>query len=103
MSNPPDLSTFQQRLIKIIATADGKPSGREIQRKYQSEHPGEAPLSGRLYPNLSKLVGRGLIKKDERNGRTNEYELSPDGVDAVHEYADSWENARSAAASSTDS
>lgn len=28
---------------------------------------------GRLYPNLDELVDKGLIKKDEKDGRTNVY------------------------------
>ena len=38
---------------------------------------------GQLYPNLDELVELGLIAKAELDGRTNEYELTEAGCDAL--------------------
>jgi len=45
---------------------------------------------GRLYPNLTDLVEEGLLRKKEKDGRTNLYELTPLGIELIAE-RQQWE------------
>lgn len=38
-----------------------------------------------LYTNLTKLANDGLVSKTEVDGRTNEYDVTPDGVATLRE------------------
>ena len=38
---------------------------------------------GRLYPNLETIVEAGLVDKGEHDRRTNYYEITDDGKDAL--------------------
>ena len=51
---------------------------RELEAYYGSE-----VNHGRLYPNLDDLVEDGLVEKSELDKRTNQYELTEAGHDAV--------------------
>jgi DNA-binding PadR family transcriptional regulator len=56
--------------------------GLAIKRELEDYY-GTEVNHGRLYPNLDELVGMGLVEKSELDKRTNQYELTDDGYDAV--------------------
>ena len=75
-----DLTAFQHNILVILAEEPryGLAIKRELEDYYGSE-----VNHGRLYPNLDDLVELGLIEKSELDKRTNQYELSENGLDAV--------------------
>lgn len=75
-----DLTAFQKNILAILASEPmyGLAVKRELEDYY-----GEEVNHGRLYPNLDELVSMGLVEKSELDKRTNQYELTSDGVDAV--------------------
>jgi DNA-binding PadR family transcriptional regulator len=72
-----DLTAFQRDLLVVISGLDG-PNGLEI-RGELTESYGEEIRHGRLYPSLDTLAEKGLIVKSEKDGRTNQYELTARG------------------------
>lgn len=84
-----ELTAFQRDAIYIIAGYD-EPHGLMIKDKLDKYYD-EDINHGRLYPNLDKLVDRGLIKKGSKDRRTNYYELTEDGrelIESREEYLD---------------
>ncbi|MCT9095838.1 PadR family transcriptional regulator [Haloarchaeobius sp. HME9146] len=75
-----ELTAFQHNILVILAKEPmyGLAIKRELEDYYGTE-----VNHGRLYPNLDELVGLGLIDKSELDKRTNQYELTDDGYDAV--------------------
>ena len=75
-----DLTAFQQNILTILAEEPmyGLAIKRELEAYYGSE-----VNHGRLYPNLDDLVDDGLVEKSELDKRTNQYELTEDGHEAV--------------------
>jgi DNA-binding PadR family transcriptional regulator len=74
------LTGFQRDLLYIIAGSD-RPSGQQIKESI-SEDVGEVN-HGRLYPNLDTLVDRGFVIKGQHDRRTNFYEISEEGKEAI--------------------
>lgn len=72
-----DLTAFQRDLLYIIAGLE-KPHGLAI-RDELAEYYDKEIQHGRLYPNLDTLVDKGLIKKEQKDGRTNAYSLIEHG------------------------
>jgi DNA-binding PadR family transcriptional regulator len=83
-----DLTGFQRDLLYVIAGAD-RPSGQQIKESI-SEDVGEVN-HGRLYPNLDTLVERELVVKGQHDRRTNFYQISDAGLEAIRERRE-WEN-----------
>ena len=75
-----DLTAFQQNILTILAEEPmyGLAVKRELEAYYDAE-----VNHGRLYPNLDDLVDMGFIEKSELDKRTNQYELTEAGHDAV--------------------
>jgi len=75
-----DLTAFQQNILTILSEEPmyGLAIKRELEAYYGSE-----VNHGRLYPNLDDLVEDGLVEKSELDKRTNQYELTEAGHDAV--------------------
>ena len=75
-----ELTAFQNNILVILATEPmyGLAIKRELEAYYGTE-----VNHGRLYPNLDELVELGLVEKSELDKRTNQYELTDDGYDAV--------------------
>lgn len=75
-----DLTAFQQNILAILSEEPmyGLAIKRELESYYDSE-----VNHGRLYPNLDDLVADGLVEKSELDKRTNQYELTEAGHDAV--------------------
>ena len=75
-----ELTAFQQNILTILAEEPryGLAIKRELEAYYDSE-----VNHGRLYPNLDDLVEMGLVEKSELDKRTNQYELTDEGYEAV--------------------
>jgi len=83
-----ELTGFQRDLLYVIAGAS-RPSGQEIKVQI-SQFVGEVN-HGRLYPNLDTLVEQGFVNKGQHDRRTNFYELSDEGLEALKARRE-WEN-----------
>jgi DNA-binding PadR family transcriptional regulator len=75
-----DLTAFQQNILEILS--EEAMYGLAIKRELESYYDSEVN-HGRLYPNLDDLVEDGLVEKSELDKRTNQYELTEAGHDAV--------------------
>jgi DNA-binding PadR family transcriptional regulator len=73
--DPQTLNLFQQNILLVLART-GPQHGRGIKADLEPLY-GTQINNGRLYPTLDELVERGLVKKSQRDGRTNEYALTP--------------------------
>jgi DNA-binding PadR family transcriptional regulator len=72
-----DLTAFQRDLLYIIAGVEplhGLAIAEELAEYYSKEI-----QHGRLYPNLDTLVDKGLVQKEQEDGRTNAYSLTRRG------------------------
>jgi len=74
-----DLSGFQRDLLYVIASLE-RPHGLAIKRELERYY-GKRINEGRLYPNLDVLVEEDLVRKGQKDRRTNYYELTRTGVD----------------------
>ncbi|WP_380681640.1 PadR family transcriptional regulator [Salinigranum sp. GCM10025319] len=83
-----ELTGFQRDLLYVIAGAD-RPSGQQIKESI-SDDVGEVN-HGRLYPNLDTLVESGFVDKGQHDRRTNFYQLSEAGQEAIVERR-KWED-----------
>lgn len=72
-----DLTSFQRDLLFVAADC-GPASGQELKDELE-DSTGESVLPGQLYPNLDDLRDADLVRKEERNGRTNDYSVTEDG------------------------
>jgi len=86
-----DLTGFQRDLLYAVAGLDS-PHGLAIKSELEGYYDGEVH-HGRLYPNLDTLVERGLVEKGARDRRTNYYELTDAGREAL-DARRAWENER---------
>ena len=82
-----DLTAFQRNILVILSEEPmyGLAVKRELEDYYGTE-----VNHGRLYPNLDDLVEMGLVEKSELDKRTNQYELTDNGFDAVLDQME-WE------------
>lgn len=83
----PELPDFQRDILLTLARS-GPTHGQGLVDDLSALRDEEIN-HGRLYPNLDKLAGKGLIEKDIRapDGRTNEYKLTAAGRAALQSYA----------------
>ena len=72
-----DLTGFQRDVLYIIARLE-TPHGLAI-RDTLGEYYNKEIQHGHLYPNLDTLVDKGLVEKEEEDGRTNSYSLTGQG------------------------
>ena len=78
-----ELTAFQYTLLSA-ANELVEPSGQDIRRHVNaSPFHGSDMNHGRLYPNLDTVVDAGLVEKGEHDRRTNYYEITDDGKDAL--------------------
>lgn len=87
--NPLHELTGFQRDVLVIAYREGPCNGQDIKSVYDAAT-GKSVNHGRLYPNIDTLVGRGLIDKSPRKPdlRSNTYEITDRGLDALVSYND---------------
>jgi len=76
-----NLTAFQRDALLVIAGQD-EPHGLRIKQELDDYYE-EQINHGRLYPNLDTLVERDLIDKGSKDRRTNFYELTDLGEEAV--------------------
>lgn len=81
-------SAFQRDLLWVLA--DGPQHGLAVKKELERYYP-TAINHGRLYPNLDALVRAGFVAKSNRDGRSNEYELTDRGWTSVRERLD-WQS-----------
>lgn len=95
-SRVPELPDFQRDILLTIARS-GPTHGQGLVDDLSALRD-ESINHGRLYPNLDKLAGKGLIGKDIRvtDGRTNEYKLTAAGRAALRSHAQRIDEAVSA-------
>lgn len=77
------LTGFQRDLLIIIAGSND-PHGLAVKAAAEDYYEKEIH-HGRLYPNLNTLVDEGYVEKSKKDRRTNEYQLTDDGWDALAE------------------
>lgn len=83
------LTAFQKQAViatlrrggKPDANDDDRPYGLAIKRELEVIR-GEEVNHGRLYPNLDDLVDDGLLRKGERDRRTNTYTATDEACEA---------------------
>ncbi|KKF40011.1 PadR family transcriptional regulator [Halorubrum saccharovorum] len=75
-----ELTSFQRDLLYVIVS-ESDPSGQEIKTELETVM-GEI-THGRLYPNLDTLVKKGYVEKGEINRRTNFYQVTETGFEAL--------------------
>jgi DNA-binding PadR family transcriptional regulator len=73
-ANVTDLSAFQRDVLWTLAREDGL-SGATVKATLEAYYDDDVN-SGTIYPGLDKLVDRGLVAKQARDKRTNEYRLT---------------------------
>lgn len=83
-----DLTSFQRDIL-YVAMGLERPSGQQIKDELEGEI--EEITHGRLYPNLDTLVENGYLERGAIDRRTNFYEVSEKGADALAERRN-WEN-----------
>ena len=83
-----DLTGFQRDLLYVIVGGQ-EPHGLAIKEELENYYEKEIH-HGRLYPNLDTLVEKGLIKKGERDRRTNIYTVTSRGRREIDARRD-WE------------
>ncbi|MFC6723415.1 PadR family transcriptional regulator [Halobium palmae] len=83
------LTGFQRDLLFIVAGKTNA-SGQEIKDELEKEYSGEIN-HGRLYPNLDTLVNRELVEKGTIDRRTNSYDLTGEGYEALENHRE-WED-----------
>lgn len=84
-----DLTGFQRDLLYVIAGAD-RPSGQAVKAEVEEYYDSEIN-HGRLYPNLDTLVNKELVEKGELDRRTNYYDITAEGREAIADRQD-WES-----------
>lgn len=79
-----DLTAFQRDIHRVIER-EGSPKGLRIKDLLESLYD-ENINHGRLYPNLDDFAAMDLLAKSERDKRTNDYELTEAGEEALDEH-----------------
>ena len=75
-----ELTSFQRDLLYVTAGRD-RPSGQQIKEEIEREY--SEITHGRLYPNLDTLAEKGYVEKGQINRRTNYYDATEQGYDAL--------------------
>ncbi|EJN60097.1 helix-turn-helix transcriptional regulator [Halogranum rubrum] len=75
------LTGFQRDLLYVIADLK-QPSGQSVKEAYEISSNAEIS-DARLYPNLDTLVEEGLLEKGNLDRRTNFYNITERGVEAL--------------------
>ena len=82
-----DLTAFQRDLL-IVISGLSEPHGLAIKEELEGYYDDEIN-HGQLYPNLDDLVEKGLVRKGQKDRRTNVYHLTKRGrreLDARREW-----------------
>jgi DNA-binding PadR family transcriptional regulator len=85
-----DLSSFQRDLLVVVAGLDA-PIGKDIRQELQEYYPEEV-TAGRVYPQLTEMVDKQLVSKDD-TGKANIYRITRRGIRELEdrrEWVDSY-------------
>ena len=85
-SNMDDLTGFQRDLLYVVAGLD-RPKGLAVLDEISTYYDSEIH-HGRLYPNLDTIVEAGFVEKGQQDRRTNYYELTNRGREAIEQRQD---------------
>lgn len=83
-----NLSAFQRDLLRLIEMRE-QPYGLTLKRAIEAAWDVPEVTHSRVYQNLDKLVGRGLVEKGKKDDRTNYYQITTRGrhkLDAPREW-----------------
>jgi len=83
-----ELTGFQRDLLYVAAGLD-RPSGQQLKTELQEVL--DRITHGRLYPNLDTLVEQGYLTQGQIDRRTNYYEVTEHGREAIRERRQ-WED-----------
>ena len=89
-TSPDDRTRFQYDILFVLAQFEREETtsyGLAIKAELEGYYETEVVNHGRLYPNLDTLIDCGLVTKAELDKRTNLYELTDRGRQAVRERA----------------
>lgn len=91
-----DLTAFQRDTLWVLYGEDDYPHpegyiGLQIREKLEDYYENQQVNHGRLYPNLNKLTGMGLVQKQEIDGRTNGYSITSRGREVIESRRE-WES-----------
>lgn len=84
-----ELTGFQRDLLYALAGMD-RPNGIDVQETLEDYY-GSEVVAARVYQNLDRLTDKGFVEKGDADSRTNYYDLTEDGIDAIEERR-SWED-----------
>lgn len=84
-----ELTGFQRDVLYALAGLE-RPNGTEIQDALEKYY-GSAVIPARVYQNLDRLVNMGYVEKGDADARTNFYEITDSGFDAI-ENRRNWED-----------
>lgn len=89
-----DLTGFKRDVLRGIAALtvknDRPPKGLAVKSWLQTHGGYDDVNHGRMYPNLNELAERGLVRKESRDLRTNEYSLTESGKETIRDYLNGW-------------
>jgi len=80
-----DLSSFQRDLLVVVAGLDD-PIGKDVRQELQEYYPEEV-TAGRVYPQLTEMVEKQLIIKQDA-GQANIYRITKRGVRELQDRRD---------------
>jgi len=80
-----DLSGFQRELLVALESLGEKPKGLTVKDRWEAQNE-DTTTTGRVYPNLDELVDGGYVIRGEKDRRTNFYEITADGKEALADY-----------------
>jgi len=83
-----------QRDVLLVANNLVEPSGQDIRRQAENTGAFDELSHARLYPALDVLVDGGFMTKGKQDLRTNYYEVTEKGQEAIDAYAEFVEASR---------
>jgi len=77
-----DLTAIRRDVLSVVSKRDGA-AGIEIKTGLEKARDREEITVAQIYPALDALVERGLVDKDQSDGRTNSYSITKHGSMAL--------------------
>lgn len=88
---PPDLNATQRDVLTAIKHLGGSPHGAAIKEFLDTRRDGGFP-EGVLYPSLNAMIAKGILEKQDRDGRSNDYFFTAEG-DRIYAQYVAWVDA----------
>lgn len=83
-----ELTGFRRDILYTLLGMED-PTGSEINDVLENRYQ-ETVYHGRLYDNLDTLIERGFVEKTEVDGRTNCYQITEEGEQAILDHRE-WQ------------